>query len=81
MSSYSMSLIECEDLAKDEGFNTTTFILVGPGGEKKCRWLDAYFGLFTMEGEEGFVSVRDVKHLGLCCVNFRAAASLGASHE
>lgn len=45
-----ISIVECEKLAQDVGFDSTTFLLVGPFGLKKARWLDAYFGMLTFDG-------------------------------
>lgn len=71
-----MSLVECEDRAKDEGFDTATFEVVGPNGRMKAKWLDAYMGLFTVEGQTGFMTVNEAKHtfkaMGLHCENFQA---------
>lgn len=36
------------------------FTLVGPTGSLRCEWLDPYFGMFTIEGHEGFVRTKDV---------------------
>ena len=70
-----MSLVECEDRAKDEGFDSATFEVVGPNGRVKAKWLDAYMGIFTVEGKDGFLMVGDAKHtfrtLGLHCENFQ----------
>ncbi len=67
-----MSIVECEDKAKDEGFDRATFDLVSPAGKRfKCRWLDAYIGSFIAEGQEGFWLTDDVKKLsGIYCENF-----------
>jgi hypothetical protein len=70
-----MSLVECEDKARDEGFDTATFDLCGPGGRKKCQWLDAYMGMFRMDGESGFVMTNDLKRMGFWCENFNANAA------
>ena len=72
-----MSIIECEDKAKDEGYNCATFDLVSPAGVLQCRWLDAYMGIFQVEGQKGFVTVGDVKRLlGLRCANFAVPATV-----
>jgi hypothetical protein len=47
-----VSLHQCEELAKKLGFDSLRFDLVGPKGRKHCRWLDAYFGLFQIDGED-----------------------------
>ena len=67
-----MSLVECKNRAQDEGYNTATFDLCGILGRKKCKWLDAYMGLFQFEGNDGFVMTNDVKHMNVWCENFSA---------
>ena len=52
-----MTINQCERLAKDLGTNAT-FDLCGPKGKIKAKWLDAYMGLFQIEGSEGFVMTR-----------------------
>lgn len=73
-----MSLVECEDRAKDEGFDTATFDIVGANGTMKAKWLDAYMGMFQIEGQKGFLMTNDAKHhfrqLGLHCENFKPNA-------
>lgn len=55
-----MDIFACQRKAKRDGaFNTATFTLIGPGGSFKCKWLDAYFGMFEIEGQEGFVMASD----------------------
>lgn len=71
-----MSLVECEDRAKDEGWDSATFEIVGPGGRTKAKWLDAYMGCFQVEGQDGFLMTSDAKrtfkNMGLHCENFQA---------
>lgn len=55
-----MTLPQCEELAKDVGFNSATFDLVGPKGRFKAKWLDAYMGLFELEGQKGFIRAKDL---------------------
>ena len=73
-----MSIVECEDRAKDEGFDTATFDVVGPNGRVKAKWLDAYMGMFTVEGQDGFMMMNDAKQyfrvMDLHCENFQANA-------
>lgn len=54
-----MTLHQCQELAKDVGFDSSTFKLCGPKGSKNAKWLDAYFGFFQLEGNDGFMSARD----------------------
>lgn len=53
---------QCQEIAKDMGFDSTTFDLCGPTGKLKCRWLDAYFGLFvTDDNTDTFISVSQIE--------------------
>lgn len=54
-----ISLVQCQALAKKMGFDRTVFDLCGPLGRKKTKWLDAYYGFFSIEGEEGIYRVSD----------------------
>jgi len=47
-----VNIMQCQKLAQDIGFDSMTFDLVGPKGRKKCKWVDAYFGFFQIEGQE-----------------------------
>lgn len=48
-----VNILQCQKLAEDYGYNSMTFDLVGPLGRKKAKWVDAYFGIFEIEGSEG----------------------------
>jgi len=63
-------MYECEELAKDHGFDKATFDLCGPFGRKKAKWLDAYFGMFCLEGDKGFMTVKSVMPYGVWAENF-----------
>ena len=55
-----MDIFACQRKAERDGsFDTATFTLSGPNGSFKCKWLDAYFGLFQVEGKEGFLMAGD----------------------
>lgn len=61
---------QCREIAKRLGCDSTTFDLCGPTGRKKAKWLDAYLGLFTVEGGTGFMRASDVELLrDLWCEN------------
>lgn len=45
-----MNLYDCQRWAETSGFNSAEFYADFPAGRKKCKWLDAYFGCFTVEG-------------------------------
>ena len=59
-----LSILQCEELAKEIGFDKMTFDLVGPNGRLKCKWLDAYFGMFMViepgQESEGFIMSRQI---------------------
>lgn len=57
-----MNILEAQEKAKDDGeFDSQEFIAHFPAGPTKCKWLDAYFGMFKIEGYEGFVMVGDIR--------------------
>lgn len=66
-----MDIYACERKAQAEGYNTAIFDLVGPAGHVKCKWLDAYYGMFIPEGQEGFIMSKQVPE-GFYCENFNA---------
>ena len=73
-----MTIDQCELRAQKEGFDTATFDLCGPLGKKSCKWLDAYFGFFQVEGSEGFIRASDFYSLSidrLWCENFNSGAN------
>ena len=56
-----MNLYQCEQYAKENGFDSVEFIAFFPSKPFKCKWLDAYFGMFEIEGVgDGFVITKDV---------------------
>ena len=65
-----MSISQCQELAKKIGSNSATFDLVGPNGRMKAKWLNAYMGLFTLEGRDGFIMVDQIQFIpDLYCEN------------
>ena len=52
-----LNINQCQELAKEFGYDSATFELVGPKGRLKTKWLDAYFGFFQIEGQDGFNTV------------------------
>ena len=65
-----MNILQCQQAAKEIGFDSSTFDLVGPKGRLKAKWLDAYMGLFVFEDSKGFVMVKDFQFVpGLYCEN------------
>lgn len=45
-----MNLYQCEAYTQKNGFDTVVFEADFPVGTKKCKWIDAYFGFFEVEG-------------------------------
>jgi len=59
-----MNIYQCERWAQDNGFDSCEFYANFPSGKHKCRWLDAYFGMFEVPGVmEGFVMVRQIDEM------------------
>ena len=53
-----MTLDECCTYAQEHGFDSVRFSFINLRGEKVlCQWLDAYFEMFKIVGEEGFIRV------------------------
>ena len=67
-----MTIWECQRKAQKIGYNSATFYLVGCKGRLKCRWLDAFLGLFIPEGNDGFMMVKDIESFpDICCENLK----------
>jgi hypothetical protein len=65
-----MNILQCQAAAKQFGFNSTTFDLVGPKGRMKAKWIDAYMGIFGLEGQDGFAMVHQIQFIpNLHCEN------------
>jgi hypothetical protein len=59
-----MNLYQCEKYAQYNGFDSLEFIAKFPTGDRKCKWLDAYFGCFMIEGlGDGFVTTGQIDKL------------------
>ena len=59
-----MNLYQAQRHAEENGFDSEKFIAFFPAGPKVCTWLDAYFGMFLIDGEgDGFVMVRQIDEL------------------
>lgn len=66
------TISQCQKIAKDNGFDSLQFDLVGPTGTLHCRWLDAYFGMFVEIGKEsnGFMRTNTfIMHDEIHCEN------------
>lgn len=67
-----VSIQQCQRLAEDLGHDKMTFDLVGPKGRIRCKWLDAYFGMFQQVGkDEGkFMMASELEFMdGIHCEN------------
>lgn len=61
-----MNLYQCEEKAKQIGFDKARFVAVFPCGPVQCQWLDAYFGLFKADVDglrEGFLTTKQIDEL------------------
>ncbi len=68
-----MSILELQEYAKENGFDSCEFEFVNfIGKQVKGKWLDAYFGLFRIDGmdEKTFISVNQWRELFGDTVNF-----------
>ena len=56
-----MNLYQCQEWAKDNGFDKAKFIALFPSGPTECQWLDAYMGLLQIDKlGDGFVMVKQI---------------------
>ena len=58
-----MNLYQCQEKAKDIGFDKAKFVAMFPCGPVQCQWLDAYFGFLKVNIEglrDGFISVKQI---------------------
>jgi len=58
-----MNLYQCQEKAKDIGFDKARFFAAFPAGLFECKWIDAYMGLFTIDVDgvrDGFVTVKQI---------------------
>jgi len=53
------TLAQCQEIAKELGHDSVTFELCGPKAKLKCKWLDAYYGFFTIDGQDGFIRAQE----------------------
>ncbi len=69
-----MNLYQCQEKAKDVGFDSSEFYAMFPCGPVRCKWIDAYMGFLKiyMKGmNDGFLMVKDIdeKYPDLKCSN------------
>lgn len=62
--------LEFQQFAKSNGYDRLAFMALFPSGPRRCQWLDAYMGLVKIDGEDGFVMVRDLQDAlpGTVCI-------------
>lgn len=57
-----MKIDQLCEYAKDNGFDTLKFKFTNLDGVvKNCQWLDAYFGMFIIDGGDGFITTKQWK--------------------
>ena len=67
-----MKIHGLEAYAQEHGFDSVKFSFVNlMGDEVKCKWLDAYMGLFSIEETEGFITVSDWIKATNDCFDFK----------
>jgi hypothetical protein len=59
-----MNIWQCEQKAKEEGFDSMEFVAFFPNGPMNCKWLDAYFGSFIVDNEALKGSFLTTKQIG-----------------
>jgi len=58
-----VNLYQCENKAKEIGFDKAKFVAFFPCGPVNCQWLDAYMGLFKVDADglrDGFVMTKQI---------------------
>jgi len=67
-----MRILELQKYAEDNGFDSVRFKFVGPTGKTvTCKWLDAYMGLFEIDGVNGFITVNSfINNFGTDTIEF-----------
>ncbi len=59
-----MNIYQCQEYAEKNGFDSVEFIANFPSGPKECKWLDAYFGLLTIDGVgDGFITTKQIDEM------------------
>lgn len=59
-----MNIYQCQKWAEKNGFDNAEFFADFPTGTKKCKWLDAYFGMFEIpELTDGFLMVQQIDEM------------------
>lgn len=58
-----MNIFQCENKAKDIGFDKAKFVALFPCGPVECQWIDAYFGFFKADVDglrDGFLTTQHI---------------------
>ena len=59
-----ISILQCQEIAKNFGYDSVSFNLCGPSGKKPCKWIDAYLGMFCTKDDEGhFMMVKQFQFI------------------
>jgi len=61
-----MNLYQCQEKAKDVGFDNAKFFAAFPAGHIECQWLDAYTGLLKIDMDglrDGFVMTKQIDEM------------------
>ena len=58
-----MDILRVQKHAEEHAFDSQKFTADFPTGRRECRFLDAYFGMFKVEGVDGFVMVSDIDRM------------------
>ena len=55
-----MDILRVQRHAEDNAFDSQKFTADFPTGRRECQFLDAYMGLFKVDGLDGFVTVKQI---------------------
>lgn len=61
-----MNLYQCQEKAKDIGYDSAKFVAIFPSGPIECQWLDAYMGLLKVDADglrDSFVMARNIDEM------------------
>lgn len=59
-----MDIWRCQKIAEKDGYDSAEFWADFPAGRKRCKWLDAYFGMLTIpDAGDGFIMVKDIDEM------------------
>lgn len=61
-----MNLYQCQEKAKDIGFDKAKFLAMFPAGPVECQWLDAYMGFIKIDADglrDGFMMTKQIDEM------------------